>query len=231
MFYSAVSVTSSATMDITTEKKVFLHSLFSNKGLCNHSPITRSHSSNLLCCSSNNFRAASMQPKHKDMNSIVVFPLQLSVSILPNQLRSFFFGPEKKREMKMGQKGINFKENTVESTEEETIHRSNWVQKLRGIKTYWRGKGPKENMDLDTVSEHDNECDCDAEDTVCVAGDEEGNGKEEDGEEVTFYRDSFSKFLVPVPWSDTKLFSKLVFLCHMAYVIPQIKVCRELLST
>ncbi|WVZ17347.1 hypothetical protein V8G54_010329 [Vigna mungo] len=227
MSYSAVSVptsiSSSATMDITTENKVLLHSLFSNKGLCNHSSITRSHSGNLLCCSSNNFRATSMQPKHKSMHSIVVFPLQLSVSILPNQLRSFFFDPEKKREMKMGQKGINFKENTVESTEEETINRANWVEKLRGIKTYWRGKRPKESMDSDMVSKHDNECDCDAEDSVCVAGYEEGNGKEEDGQEVTFDRDSFSKFLVPVPWSDTKLFSKMAFLCHMAYVIPQIK--------
>ncbi|KAL9304106.1 hypothetical protein ACSQ67_021369 [Phaseolus vulgaris] len=225
MSYSAVSIpttstTSSTTMDITKENKVFLHSL-SNKGLCNHSTITRSHSSNLLCCSSNRFRGTSMEPKHKSRHSIVVFPLQLSVSILPNPLRSFLFDPETRREMNMGQKGINLKENMVASTAEVTINRANWVKRLTGIKTYW--KRPEESMDSDIVSKHDNECDRDEDDNVCVAGYEEGNGKEEDGQEVTFDRDSFSKYLVPVPWSDTKLFSKLAFLCHMAYVIPQIK--------
>ncbi|KAM1386804.1 hypothetical protein PS1_033225 [Malus domestica] len=35
--------------------------------------------------------------------------------------------------------------------------------------------------------------------------------------------ESFSRFLVRVPWSDTKLFSKLAFLCNMASVIPEIK--------
>ena len=162
---------------------------------------------------------------------MVVFPLQLSVSILPNPFLSFLFDKETRREMNMGQKGINLKENMVESTAEVTINRANWVKRLTGIKTYWRGKRPKESMDSDTVSKHDDECDRDEEDGVCVAGYGEGNGKEEDGQEVTFDRDSFSKFLVPVSWSDTKQFSKLAFLCHMAYVIPQIKVCRELLST
>ncbi|KAG5009078.1 hypothetical protein JHK87_017593 [Glycine soja] len=167
-----------------------------------------------------------MQPKHKSRNSIIVFPLQLSVSILPNPLRSFLFDTETRREMNMGQKGINnIKENMVESSEEVMINRARWVQRLTGIKRYWRRKVPKESMETDIICKHNtnSECDCDEDDSVCVAGYEEGDEKEENGQEVACDRDSFSKFLVPVPWPDTKLFSKLAFLCSMAYVIPQIK--------
>ncbi|KAG5036866.1 hypothetical protein JHK86_017706 [Glycine max] len=217
MAYSAVSVpisiTSSATMDITKENKFLLHSL-SNKGLlCKHS-------------TNNCIQATSMQPKHKSRNSIIVFPLQLSVSILPNPLRSFLFDTETRREMNMGQKGINnIKENMVESSEEVMINRARWVQRLTGIKRYWRRKVPKESMETDIICKHNtnSECDCDEDDSVCVAGYEEGDEKEENGQEVACDRDSFSKFLVPVPSLDTKLFSKLAFLCSMAYVIPQIK--------
>uniref|UniRef100_K7KZV9 Uncharacterized protein n=1 Tax=Glycine max TaxID=3847 RepID=K7KZV9_SOYBN len=225
MAYSAVSVpisiTSSATMDITKENKFLLHSL-SNKGLlCKHSTSVRSYSTSNNC-----IQATSMQPKHKSRNSIIVFPLQLSVSILPNPLRSFLFDTETRREMNMGQKGINnIKENMVESSEEVMINRARWVQRLTGIKRYWRRKVPKESMETDIICKHNtnSECDCDEDDSVCVAGYEEGDEKEENGQEVACDRDSFSKFLVPVPWPDTKLFSKLAFLCSMAYVIPQIK--------
>ncbi|KAM1640002.1 hypothetical protein FF1_010054 [Malus domestica] len=39
----------------------------------------------------------------------------------------------------------------------------------------------------------------------------------------SYDQESFSRFLVRVPWSDTKLFSKQAFLCNMACVIPEIK--------
>ncbi|GKU96678.1 hypothetical protein SLEP1_g9890 [Rubroshorea leprosula] len=53
----------------------------------------------------------------------------------------------------------------------------------------------------------------------CVANyDSEGEGSKE-----IYDRESFSKLLVQVPWSDTKLFSQLAFLCNMAYVIPELK--------
>jgi len=41
---------------------------------------------------------------------------------------------------------------------------------------------------------------------------------------VVYDRETFSRLLVRVAWSDTKLFSQLAFLCNMAYVIPAIKV-------
>ncbi|KAF9617851.1 hypothetical protein IFM89_039033 [Coptis chinensis] len=62
--------------------------------------------------------------------------------------------------------------------------------------------------------------------------DESSEGDEEEGgceveyeveEEEIYDREKFSKLLVPVPWSGTKLFSQLAFLCNLAYVIPQIK--------
>ncbi|XP_020227640.1 phospholipase A1 PLIP1, chloroplastic [Cajanus cajan] len=202
MAYYAVptSLTSFATMDVTKENKVLLHSL-SSKGLCNHSAITRSYSSNLMYYSFNRIQATSMQPKHKSSHS------------------------ETSRDMNMRQKGINIQENMVESSEEDMINRANWVHILMKIKTYWRGKLPKESMDPDIICKHNmnNQCDCDEDVSFCVAGYEEGDEKEEDGQGVTCDCDSFSKFLVPVSWYDTKLFSKLALLCNMAYAIPQIK--------
>jgi hypothetical protein len=73
---------------------------------------------------------------------------------------------------------------------------------------------------MDVIFDDDTygEFDCD-DDNVCMV-----DYDEEDGQEVTYDRDSFSKFLVQVQWSDTKLYSQLAFLCNMAYEIPQIKV-------
>ena len=90
------------------------------------------------------------------------------------------------------------------------------------IKKHWRNRLPKESMDPDAICNENTydecECDGDGDDNVCVVG------EDEDEQEVTYDCDSFSNFLVQVPWSDTKLYSQLAFLCNMAYVIPQIKV-------
>ncbi|KAL2336164.1 hypothetical protein Fmac_010610 [Flemingia macrophylla] len=198
MTYYAVptSLNSFATMDIITENKILLHSLPS-KGVCKHSKTIRSNSSSHKCYSLSSIQATSMQPNHKSSHS------------------------EASRDMNMRQKqkGINIEENTSESSE-EMINKANWVHRLMEIKTYWRGKLPKESMDPDIVSKRNmnNECDCDEDDSFCVE-----DYEEENGQGVICDRDSFSKFLVPVSWSDTKLFSKLVLLCNMAYAIPQIK--------
>ncbi|KAK7389826.1 hypothetical protein VNO78_25120 [Psophocarpus tetragonolobus] len=230
MAYSAVSIptsiTSSATLNITKENRLLLHSLSTKGLLCKQATIIRSYStSNIMCYSFNRIQAKSVQPKHESRHSIIIFPLQLSVSILPNPLRSFLLDQETRREINMGQKGINIKENMDEKSEKVMINRLHWVQRLTGNKRYWRRKLLQDGMEADIVCKHNSnsECDCDEDGSVCVACYEEGDEKEEDGE-VTCNRESISKFLVPVPWSDTKLFSKLAFLCNMAYVIPQIKV-------
>ncbi|KAK7397425.1 hypothetical protein VNO78_18596 [Psophocarpus tetragonolobus] len=216
MAYSAVAIPTSpaATMDIAKEHSGLRRSQ-SSKDICTRSTIRRSYSDNHLCCSINRIQASSVPPKLKSNRSIGISPFQFSGSILPNSLRSLF-DPE----TSVGEKVVSIEENVVESSKDEIVNRANWVERLMEIKKHWRNRLPKESMDPDVIYNITNdECDCDGDDNVCVVGEDE----DEHDEEVTYDRDSFSNFLVQVPWSDTKLYSQLAFLCNMAYVIPQIK--------
>jgi hypothetical protein len=152
-----------------------------------------------------------VQPKLKDNGSTGTSPFQFSGSILPNSLRSFLFDQQTSKDMNKREKDVNIEENMVETSNEERVNRANWIERLVEIKKHWRNRLPKESVDMDVMCEDytSGECDCD---------------EEEGGQEVTHDRDSFSKFLVQVSLSDTKLYSQLAFLCNMAYVIPQIKV-------
>ncbi|KAK1286528.1 hypothetical protein QJS10_CPB20g02029 [Acorus calamus] len=93
----------------------------------------------------------------------------------------------------------------------ETDKRSNWVEMIVRLRDQWRERqrqreeGEEEEHEMDGGDES---CDVDYE-------------TDDDG--IVFDRKSFSRLLVGVPWSETKLFSKLAFLCNMAYVIPEMK--------
>ena len=229
MAYTAFGIPTSAAMDITKEQKGLSHS-HSSKDLCKqYSTMRRSYSDNHLCYSINTSKATSVKPRLKSSKSMGIFPLQLSGSILPNSLSSFLFDQETSKDMNVGDKGVhNIKENLVESSEEEIKNRANWVERLMEVKRHWRSKLPKERLDPDVMCNHDlnDECDCDEDDDngCVVCYEEEGEEKEEGVQEVTYDSDSFSKFLVPVSRSDTKLYSQLAFLSNIAYVIPKIKV-------
>ncbi|MED6126516.1 hypothetical protein PIB30_079269 [Stylosanthes scabra] len=214
----ATSPASSATMDIRTTKHNGLRRSSSSIELSTRSIMQRSYSDNHLCCAVNPIQATSVQPKLKSNKSMGISPFQFSGSILPNSLRSFLFDPETSKEMNMGEKdhSSHFQESGVECGEEERKNRTNWIERLMEIKKNWRNRIPKEDMDPDMICDNNtnDECDCDE---GCVVD------HEEDGQEVTYDRDSFAKFLSQVSWSDTKLYSKLAFLCNMAYVIPEIK--------
>lgn len=215
MVYTAVGMpTSPATMDITKEQNGLRRS-HSGKDLRTQSVIRRSYSDNHLCCRSiNRIQATSVQPKLKSSSNNKK-SFQFSGSILPTSLSSFLFDQQTSNK---GEKDVNIEENIVESGTEE---RANWVERLVEIKKHWRNRIPRESMDMDVMSDNyvSDEPDCD-DDNVCEVDYEE----EEDGQEVTYDSDLFSKFLAQVSWSDTKLYSQLAFLCNMAYVIPQIKV-------
>ena len=221
MAYTAVgmpsSPASSATMDIIVEEQNGLRRSHSSNELCPRSIMRRSHSDNHLCRSINPIQATSLQPKLKSNRSMGNSPFQFSGSSIPNSLRSFLFDQETSKDMNMGEKDTQTEESMVESSKEERINRANWVERLMEIKKHWRNKIPKESMDPDMICNNNTKDECDCDEGCAV-------DYEEDGQEVTYDRDSFSKFLVQVPWSDTQLYSKLAFLCNMAYVIPQIKV-------
>lgn len=224
MAYTAVgmptSPTTPSTKDITKERYGLRRSR-SSIDLCRRSIMQRSYSDSYLCCSFNRIQATSVQPKLKDNGSTGTSPFQFSGSILPNSLRSFLFDQQTSKDMNKREKDVNIEENMVETSNEERVNRANWIERLVEIKKHWRNRLPKESVDMDVMCDDytSGECDCD-DDSVCMA---DYDDEEEGGQEVTHDRDSFSKFLVQVSLSDTKLYSQLAFLCNMAYVIPQIK--------
>jgi hypothetical protein len=88
---------------------------------------------------------------------------------------------------------------------------ANWTEKLLELRRRWRGGEEKEG-----------EMDC----YCSVSYDSEEEMEEQRREtEIVWDRDSFARLLARVPWTEAKLFSQLAYLCNMAYVIPEIKVC------
>ncbi|XP_022757530.1 uncharacterized protein LOC111304828 isoform X2 [Durio zibethinus] len=188
--------------------------------------IQRSYSDNHLCYSINRIRAASTKPTLKTSRSVGIFPtlpFQIYSSIIPDPIRSFLFDPETSKDLIMVDKDENIDENSMENSDEEKeIKRANWVNRLLEIQSRWKYRQLEEGVEGAGIYDENENDDGDFD------GDEGGcevnyNSEEEDGENVKYHRESFSKLLVKVPWSDTKLFSQLAFLCNVAYVIPETK--------
>ncbi|KAL4599050.1 hypothetical protein ACB092_11G098800 [Castanea dentata] len=204
----------------TTTKDIFkehngLHRSLSSKDLHNRATrIRRSYSDNHLFYSVNRIQATATQPEQKNSRSMGIFPFQLSGSIIRNSIRSFLFDPETSKGMDVVEKDMNIEDNLVRSSEGEERKRSNWVERLLELRSHWRDRQQKESVDKDEAREGDDIGDCDY-CTVDYSAEEEV--------EVRHNRESFSRLLVRVPWSDTKLFSKLAFLSNMASVIPGIE--------
>lgn len=108
-----------------------------------------------------------------------------------------------------------YEEVKVEGEDEEgkKKKKGNWVEQLLKLRELWQdqrqSKGEDEAQEVE-------------EDAVC-----EVRYELEDEEESTAVvdRSSFSRYLVPISWARMELFSRLAFLCNMAYVVPEIKVC------
>ncbi|CAL9002949.1 unnamed protein product [Prunus brigantina] len=168
---------------------------------------------NHLCSSTNRIRASSSTQPNNSRSIGIIFPFKISSSILPNCLGSFLFGPYKPMDMVEKNMNMNMVEKSGESTgnEGEEIKRANWMEKLVELRSKWRNIWQQKQVEDEEEDNNNGEEGCSL---------EEKNGgmgyKSNDPE-------SFSRFLVRVPWSETKLFSKLAFLCNMVYVIPEIK--------
>ncbi|XVF33187.1 hypothetical protein REPUB_Repub17cG0146900 [Reevesia pubescens] len=188
--------------------------------------IQRSYSDNHLCYSINRIRAASMKPTLKNSRSVgtlPTLPFQISSSIIPNAVRSILFDLETRKDLGIVDKDVNIDETSMENNdkEKEEIKRANWVRRLLEIRDRWQYRQLEEGAEGAGIYD-DNENgdgDCDGYEGGC----EVNYDSEEEGGKVKYDRESFSKLLAQVPWSDTKMFSQLAFLCNMAYVIPQIK--------
>ncbi|XP_059457288.1 phospholipase A1 PLIP1, chloroplastic isoform X2 [Corylus avellana] len=202
------------TEDIFKEH-VGLRRSHSVKDLHNGPRFRRSYSDNNLVYPINRIQATATQQKLRNSRSLGIFPFQFSSSILPN-----LFDPEASKEMNMVEKDMNIEESSVDGSKEEERKRSNWMERLLEIRSHWINRQQKESVGEDIGCEEGSIGDCD------YGGDEGGcaacYGSEEEGG-VGYDRKTFSRLLVRVPWSDTKQFSQLAFLCNMAYVIPAIK--------
>ncbi|XVF22394.1 hypothetical protein REPUB_Repub12eG0168500 [Reevesia pubescens] len=190
--------------------------------------IQRCYSDNHLCYSINRITVASTKPTLKDSHSFGIFPsipFQISCSIIPNAVRSFLFDLETSKDLSMVDKDVNFDENSTENNDEEKeIKRANWVNRLLEIQSRWKYRQVEEGVEgagiYDENENGDGDGDGDGDEGGCEVN---YDSEEEGGENVKYDRESFSKLLVRVPWSDTKLFSQLAFLCNIAYVIPEIR--------
>ncbi|OVA01943.1 Lipase [Macleaya cordata] len=208
----------------------------SNKDLCHRASLRRSHSDPQIRCSLNPIRAASSTESNlktcsNNSSSSVgggIFQFQISSSILPNSVRSLLFEPDKMKLLEHSQADAN---RVIHEREEDDHHhhhhhqeedqeereqekRANWVERLLELRSQWRNRQPYDQPNEED-DDHDHEGGCEV--------DYHSSSEFEEEEEVSFNRESFSRLLARVPWSDTKLFSQLAFLCNMAYVIPEIK--------
>lgn len=232
MACSCVSIISSpvtkSSKDAWKEQDNF-RSSFSSKGNREKAQMRRSYSDNHLCCRANRIQCSATQPKLKSSHSTGgPFKLQLSSSFLPDSLRSFLFDIDTNKDINI--EDVIFEtdpdhdhDNNGMEVEDET-RRSNWIRRLVELRRNWIEKQKKndtaEMLDMENSGGdcEDEGCEVDYEDDNDAAG------------EINIDRESFSRLLRRISWSDSKLFSQLAFLCNMAYVIPEIKVCSLILD-
>ncbi|XP_068314907.1 phospholipase A1 PLIP1, chloroplastic-like [Pyrus communis] len=210
------SPASATTVDVFQEHNGLRRSN-SNQDLHRRATMRRSYSDNHLCYRISRIHAAATEPKLKNSRS-GIFSFQFSSSILPNSVRSFSFDPDTSNHTSIKAKDMS-KETSGESVSEEESKRANWVERLVEIRSKWRDMQKKDDADEDSVCEagENSDCECGRDEGGCAVDYTE----EDDGGETS--PEFFRRFLVRVPWSDTKLFSKLSFLCNLAYAMPQMK--------
>ncbi|PHT40904.1 hypothetical protein CQW23_19758 [Capsicum baccatum] len=210
--------------DAWMEQDYFRRS-FSSKGSREKARMRRSYSENHLTCRASRIQSTETQPKLKSSSSTGgPFKLQLSSSFLPDSLRSFLFDIETSKDINI--EGVIFetrhdhdhdRENDGMEAEGET-RRSNWIRRLVELRRNWIEKQKKNDAEI--LEEYMENSSGDCEEEGCEVDYEE---EEDAADEMNVDRESFSGLLRRVSWSDSKLFSKLAFLCNMAYVIPEIK--------
>lgn len=198
---------------------------FSSKGTREKAQMRRSYSDNHLSCHANRIQSSETQPKLKSSRSTGgPFKIQLSSSFLPDSLRSFLFDIETSKDINIEdvifETGHDHDHDNEGMEAEEETRRSNWIRRLVELKRNWIEKQKNDDAEIPEDNLENSGEDCEEE--GCEVDYEDDNDA---ADEMNVDRESFSRLLRRVSWSDSKLFSKLAFLCNMAYVIPEIKVC------
>ncbi|XP_031111383.1 phospholipase A1 PLIP1, chloroplastic isoform X2 [Ipomoea triloba] len=179
----------------------------------------RSFSDSSICCSVNHIRNSAPAHKLKKSRSTAgnIFSLKFPSSFIPGALRSFLLDLEtvNYKEIQVEEMVLESDDDTTEgeSDPEQRRKRSNWVERLLELRTDWSQK--QKNDDDDAESEEDKVEGCDEHECEVRYDDDD----EDEGE----MKSTFSNMLRRVSSSDIMIFSRLAFLCNMAYVIPEIK--------
>lgn len=213
-FNAAMASTSpSAANDVFKEHIGLRRSLSGQDLLVKGGGIRRSSSDNHLCCRSgknNRIRAVSLRPGMKSSRSVGVFSFQISSSIIPNPIKSLLFETDTSQDEKEND-DIEIEPNL------DGVKKANWVERLLEIRRQWKKEQRTESLNGEVAEENVNvKCGCEEEEEEgCVADYGSENGDWE--------RESFSRLLAKVSWSDAKRLSQLAYLCNVAYTIPEIK--------
>lgn len=215
-FNAAMASTSPAAANDVLKEHIGLRRSLSGQDLVvKGGGIRRSSSDNHLCCrSGNNNRilAVSVRPSGTGMKtsrSVGVFSFQISSSIIPNPIKSLLFETDTSQD----------EEESDEIELEPNLDggkKANWVERLLEIRRQWKKEQRTESGSGEVAEESvDVTCGCEEKEDGCVANYGSENGDWE--------RESFSKLLVKVSWSEVKKLSQLAYLCNLAYTIPDIK--------
>lgn len=206
------STSPTAANDVFKEHIGLRRSLSSQDLVVKGGGIRRSSSDNHLCCHSGNnnrIRAVSLRTGMKNSRSVGLFSFQISSSILPKPIKSLLFETETSQDEKEGDE-IEYEPNL------DGIKKANWVERLLEIRRQWKKEQKTESVNDEVVDENvDVKCGCEEEEEGCVADYGSENGDWE--------RETFSRLLAKVSWSDAKRLSQLAYLCNVAYTIREIK--------
>ncbi|XP_010469109.1 PREDICTED: uncharacterized protein LOC104749219 [Camelina sativa] len=218
-FNAAMASTSPAAANDVLKEHIGLRRSLSGQDLVvKGSGIRRSSSDNHLCCRSGNknrILAVSVRPSSgpgmKTSRSVGVFSFQLSSAIIPNPIKTLLFETDTTQDEKESD------EIELETDPKlDGAKKANWVQRLLEIRRQWKKQQRPESGDGEVAEDSiDVTCGCKDEDDGCVADYGSENGDWE--------RESFSRLLVKVSWSEAKKLSQLAYLCNVAYTIPEIK--------
>ncbi|CAI9763841.1 unnamed protein product [Fraxinus pennsylvanica] len=210
----ASSLPSIISSPVTTEEGR-LRKSWSSKGLTGKAGLRRTYSDNNLCCRVSRIQASKVEPKLKSSSSSTgFFNIQLSSTMIPDSLKSFLFDLESSKEINI-EKKLAESEHEDEIDVEEVKKRANWIARLMEIRNNWKERQQKE--DVNVAGENNEDCD---EDGGCEVDYDDDDAK---GNVINIDSEIFTSLLGHVSWPDAKHFSKLSFLCNMAYVIPDIK--------
>lgn len=191
---------------------------FSGNDLCNQARMRRSFSDNHLCYSVNRIHASKKDPKLNNSQSFGGFKF-LPETFIPKSLRAFLYEPETSKETPAVECNETDEDIDEMVVEEHTVtnKRVNWVERIMEIQKSWVQKQQKDEDDNGSIDEQG--CDEDLGGCVVDYDEDEAEGKKE------MDRETFSRLLKKVSWSDTKHFSQLAFLCNIAYAISEMQVC------